>query len=228
MKLAVKKQDIAVTEADRLVSGSVNLVRCEFEFDESWDGFAKTAVFASFGGVWAAALVEDAAVIPWEALEAGRRLRIGVYGVCGDVRMPTVYTEPLFVETGAEEGKEPGEPSPGKWEQLMTAIEEGLLKGEAGYTPVKGVDYFTAEDTKEIVAAVAENVPGTGGKAVLYVEQSLSEEQQTQARENIGAVGNDDVDEVLAAVDSVIGLSEEEKISFYDAFFEEMDKVIGE
>lgn len=229
MKLVVKKQDIAVVRPERLVSGSVNLVHCEFEFDESWEGFGKTAVFASFGGVWAVGLVNNSAAIPWEALEAGRRLRIGVYGVKDDIRMPTVYTEPLFVETGAEEGDEPIEPSPDKWEQLMAAIEDGLLRGEDGHTPVKGVDYFTEEDVEALAAAAAERVPAGGGaaEAVLYVRQSLSDGQQAQARENIGALSEDELEASFDPIDSVIGLTEEEKDSFYDVFFEEMDRVIG-
>ena len=140
MKLSVRKHDIDVAEPQRLVSGSINLVRCHFTFDKTWDGYGKTAVFATFGGVWAVPLVADEAVIPWEALEAGRRLRIGVYGIKDDIRLPTVYTEPLFVEAGAEEGKEPAEPTQSKWSQLMAAIENGLLKGDDGYTPLKGKD----------------------------------------------------------------------------------------
>ena len=215
MKLAVQKHDIHVVEPQRLVSGSVNLVRCQFSFDETWDGYGKTAVFASFGGVWAVPLVADKATIPWEALEAGRRLRIGVYGVKDDVRLPTVYTEPLFVETGAEEGQEPGEPSESKWVQLMAAIENGLLRGEAGYTPVKGVDYFTKAEREELAREVAGMAAGAEG-AVLYTAQEHSEAQKTQARENIDAVSMAEVNSAingamgnvalsLAAMDEVIG-----------------------
>lgn len=126
MKLAVRKHDISIVRPERLVSGSVNLVRCEFSFDDSWNGYTKTAVFASFAGVWAVPLTEDTAMIPWEALESGRRLRIGVYGVKDNTRLPTVYTEPLFVETGAEEGAASAEPTPDKWAQLLAAVEGGI------------------------------------------------------------------------------------------------------
>lgn len=215
MKLAVRKHDINVVEPRRLVSGSVNLVRCQFSFDETWDGYGKTAVFASFGGVWAVPLVADEATIPWEALEAGRRLRIGVYGIKDDVRMPTVYTEPLFVETGAEEGQEPGEPTESKWEQLMAAIENGLLRGEAGYTPVKGVDYFTKAEREELAQEVAGMVAVTDG-AVLYTAQELTTAQKTQARDNIAAVG---MAEVNQAINGALGN--------VAASLAEMDEVIG-
>jgi len=215
MKLAVRKHDINVVEPQRLVSGSVNLVRCQFSFDETWEGYGKTAVFASFGGVWAVPLVADEATIPWEALEAGRRLRIGVYGVKDDVRLPTVYTEPLFVETGAEEGQEPGEPTESKWAQLMSAIESGLLKGDAGYTPVKGVDYFTKAEREELVKEVSGMVAVADG-AVLYTAQELTAEQKTQARDNIAAVS---MAEVNQAVNSALGN--------VAASLAEMDEVIG-
>ena len=215
MKLAVRKHDINVVEPQRLVSGSVNLVSCRFSFDETWDGFGKTAVFATFGGVWAVPLVADEATIPWEALEAGRRLRIGVYGVKGDVRLPTVYTEPLFVETGAEEGQEPGEPTQSKWSQLMAAIENGLLRGEAGYTPVKGVDYFTKAEREELTKEVAELVESPDG-AVLYTLQELTAAQKTQARSNIGAVS---MSEVTTVINGALGGA--------NAALEEMDEVIG-
>lgn len=215
MKLAVRKHDIHVVEPQRLVSGSVNLVRCQFSFDETWDGYGKTAVFASFGGVWAVPLVADEATIPWEALEAGRRLRIGVYGIKDDVRMPTVYTEPLFVETGAEEGQEPGEPTESKWEQLMAAIENGLLRGEAGYTPVKGVDYFTKAEREELAQEVAGMVAVADG-AVLYTAQELTTAQKTQARDNIAAVG---MAEVNQAINGALGN--------VAASLAEMDEVIG-
>lgn len=54
-----------------------------------------------------------------------------------------------------------------------------VMDGEDGYTPVKGVDYFTDADKEEFLAGV---------EAVRYVEQTLTPEQQAQARENIGAV----------------------------------------
>lgn len=52
------------------------------------------------------------------------------------------------------------------------------VKGDPGYSPVRGTDYWTDEDKAEIIRAIS---------AVLYTAQELSEEQQAQARANIGA-----------------------------------------
>lgn len=51
--------------------------------------------------------------------------------------------------------------------------------GKNGTTPVKGVDYFTDADKEEFLNDI---------DAIRYVGQTLTEEQQEQARTNIGAV----------------------------------------
>lgn len=62
--------------------------------------------------------------------------------------------------------------------------------GEPGYTPQRGKDYWTDSDKREIVEDVLSSgeLPSGGDpNAVLYTAQVLTEEQQTQARKNIGA-----------------------------------------
>ena len=58
-------------------------------------------------------------------------------------------------------------------------------QGEPGKTPVKGTDYWTADDKTEIVNDVLEKMPAIGD-AVLYSPQSLTDAQKEQARTNIG------------------------------------------
>jgi len=148
MKLIVQDHDIAVIQPARLVSGSVKLVSCQFSFNESWEGYVKTAVFATLRTARAVPLVDDRATIPWEVLQPGQRLRIGVFGVKGDSRLPTVYTQPMPIELGAEDAAGAQEPTPDKWEQLLAAIEVGGTgpqgpqgeKGEKGDKGEKGMD----------------------------------------------------------------------------------------
>lgn len=78
-----------------------------------------------------------------------------------------------------------------------------------GLTPVKGTDYFTVEDIAEIVAQIA-----AGEKSVSYVPQTLTAEQQVQARANIGAVDLSQVNQIVNAAVSAVSL-------------EAMDEVIG-
>lgn len=42
-------------------------------------------------------------------------------------------------------------------------IEVLAIKGEDGYTPVKGVDYFTEADKQEIAELVLANMPSAEG-----------------------------------------------------------------
>ena len=62
----------------------------------------------------------------------------------------------------------------------------------AGRTPVKGVDYFTEEDKQEIITEAKKN------GILSYDKQELTEAQQEQARENIGAI-KDELKENLDA-----------------------------
>jgi hypothetical protein len=76
---------------------------------------------------------------------------------------------------------------------LAQAKESGEFNGApgpAGPQGDPGKDYtLTSEDKAEIAEMAAElvEVPDSGGNAVQYVPQELSEEQKAQARANIGA-----------------------------------------
>lgn len=64
-----------------------------------------------------------------------------------------------------------------EWKYADAALN---MKGRDGYTPQKGIDYFTEEDVQELT----ENVIDQG--VLTYNEQNLTEEQKAQARQNIG------------------------------------------
>lgn len=137
MKLQVIGQMIAFTERETLVSGTVNKYHAEFVFDDSWDGFTKTAVFRadSFGRVTSreVLLADDACQVPHECLIAGALLRVGVYGISGDITTPTIYTqEPIGVARGAEPAESTQDPTPGVYQQIINMIEGGSFAGPPG------------------------------------------------------------------------------------------------
>lgn len=143
MKLQVVCQMIAFTERETLVSGTVNKYRAEFVFDDSWDGYTKTAVFRadSFGRVTSreVLLAGDACQVPHECLIAGALLRVGVYGISGDITTPTIYTqEPIGVARGAEPAESTQDPTPGVYQQIINIIEAGAITGPAGPQGPKG------------------------------------------------------------------------------------------
>lgn len=137
MKLQVVGQMIAFTERETLVSGTVNKHRAEFVFDDSWDGYTKTAVFRadSFGRVTSreVLLAGDACQVPHECLIAGALLRVGVYGISGDITTPTIYTqEPIGIARGAEPAESTQDPTPGVYQQIINMIEGGSFAGPPG------------------------------------------------------------------------------------------------
>lgn len=143
MKLQVIGQMIAFTERETLVSGTINKYRAEFVFDDSWDGYTKTAVFRadSFGRITSreVLLAGDACQVPHECLIAGALLRVGVYGISGDITTPTIYTqEPIGIARGAEPAESTQDPTPGVYQQIINIIEAGAITGPAGPQGPKG------------------------------------------------------------------------------------------
>lgn len=113
MKLKVDDQHIKVQEPEFLVAGSVNEYQAEFDFSPDWEGYSRTAVFLPGGGTPVESdLTGGVCVIPWEVLRQDGWLRIGVYGVSGEKRRPTIYTDSLYVHQGAGPGATPRPPTP--------------------------------------------------------------------------------------------------------------------
>ena len=155
MRLRATGQTLELVESERLVSGSVEIYTAAFEFDAAWDGYAKTAVFTDDMGRSAEiALTDNTCTVPWEILRAGRYIHIGIYGVNGDKRYPTIYiANGLRVFEGALPANPSQPPSPTEYEQLLSMIgDTAALK---------------TTDKSSLVAAINEIYQaGGGGKSV--------------------------------------------------------------
>lgn len=154
MRLRATGQTLDLVESERLVSGSVEIYTAAFEFDPAWDGYAKTAVFTDDVGRSAEiALTDNTCTVPWEILRPGRYIHIGVYGVNGDKRYPTIYTaNGLRVFEGALPTNPSQPPSPTEYEQLLSMIgDTAALK---------------TTDKSSLVAAINEIYQAGGGKSV--------------------------------------------------------------
>ena len=93
LEIAVKETHAHLIKDDSLVQNSKKIYIVEFTFDQSWDGFTKTAIFEA-GGVQQppVALTDDRCIIPAECLkQAGVNLRIGVQGVNGAEQKDTIW-----------------------------------------------------------------------------------------------------------------------------------------
>ena len=139
MKLQASDNKLTMTERDRLVSGTKEIFTASFAFDEGWAGFVRTAVFAC-GGIRREMVLDNSGVcvVPWEVLLPETYLRVGVYGVAGERVKPTTYCEPVFIHRGAEPAEPGASPTPTEYEQILSAIQAGMLKGEKGDPGSKG------------------------------------------------------------------------------------------
>lgn len=133
LKFNVTDQRIELVEAtplgDTLVSDTVGEYICSFEFDPSWDGYVKTAVFMPtnisscsdtfVNPIELQLLADDTCAIPSQVLIANTKLKIGIYGIKNDLQRPTLYSVPLLVRLGASPGENPVEPTPSVYEQIL-------------------------------------------------------------------------------------------------------------
>ena len=155
LSFSVSAQRIELTDAAMLVAGTVNEYTARFTFDESWDGYQRTAVFYCNTVEREQLLTDDACTVPWEVLVANGYLRVGVYGTKDGSRLPTIWTERrLYINPGAGPTQEAADPSPTLVEQLMARMGDlAALK---------------TEDKSSLVAAINEvwSSGGSGGASV--------------------------------------------------------------
>lgn len=155
MSFSVSGQRIELTDAAMLVAGTVNEYTARFTFDESWDGYQRTAVFSCGDISREQLLTDDACTVPWEVLISNGYLRVGVYGTKDGSRLPTIWTERrLYINPGAGPTQEAADQSPTLVEQLL---------GRMG-----DLSALKTEDKSSLVAAINEvwSSGGSGGASV--------------------------------------------------------------
>lgn len=105
-----------------ITSGTIG-AEVSFDFDETWAGMTKTAVWVGSG----VTVIDTtcSGVIPAEVVAvAGTRLRVGVYGTVGNTALPTVWADMGVVLRGACPSGDPStDPSLPVWAQLQQQIQ---------------------------------------------------------------------------------------------------------
>ncbi len=125
-----------------IFSGDENLDKVHFEFDSSWDGYTKTAVFEA-GDVYHK-LLDDAGecFIPNEVLKDAGSFRIGVFGISGNVvKTSQIYRCDIGAGARTTSTAVP-DPTPDIYAQIIALIDAGKVKGDPGEAGV-GVRSFT-------------------------------------------------------------------------------------
>ena len=190
MKYKVNGAKISLIEDELLVAGAVGVHYVEFELDASWDGY--DSVIAVFKNKNAdkereQLLTDRRCAIPWEVLASAGTLSVGIYALTADKVRPTLWAMGKSINEGVSSCEESAEPTPNVWQQLLDELKRiagadpdtlkpiveeymkantELFKGDPGYTPVRGKDYWTDSDKTEIVQAVLGALPN--GDEVLY------------------------------------------------------------
>ena len=165
----------------KLTSGMVGLP-VSIEYDETWNGLYKTASFRVGKFVRSRENIGTATTVPWEVMRnSGKPLEVGIEGKDedGNIVIPTIWASISMVYDGAT-ASIPAAPNPD--------IEDAPSGGGVVIDDSQ-ISSSTTWSSQKISDEI-ESAGGGGGSvkgAVLYTEQTLTEEQQKQARENIGA-----------------------------------------
>lgn len=185
----VNKNNLNVRTRELLTSGSRRVNTVEFRFNSDWTGLSKTATFRTKKKTVSVRLDDtNICMIPWEVLsDAEESLAVGVFGVDGETLiLPTVWGILGKVADAAEMGDSEKEPTPNVYQQILDELNslENPTWENVGDKPFEKIG-----DGLSVENGVLSVHGGSGGtpNAVQYVEQTLTDEQKAQARENIGA-----------------------------------------
>lgn len=172
-----------------LTAGMVG-VPVRFTLDEVWEELEKTAVFRC-GGETVVTPLTETLTVPWQVLKKqGCSLHIGVYGLAADGSraIPTVWVDMGRIQPGADpEGTPAGDPQLPMWKQALETARLAMdlaqqvcdradSGGFDGYSPVKGLDYWTDQDKREMLELLEENLTGPIDRVldeILAIQQQL-------------------------------------------------------
>lgn len=150
-------QQLKAVASPLLASGGMNEAVVAFDFCEKWDGFAKTGVFyRDEEDVYYSLLDEnDECIIPHEVYDEPGTFYFTVFGDKDDIRRTASTLRYKAYKGVVGDAMKPSDPTPDVYDQIMASVaemnekaESGALtgpKGDPGYTPIKGVDYFDGE-----------------------------------------------------------------------------------
>lgn len=124
MKILISGQTATISEAELLVSNSVKVYDLEFLFDETWDGYVKTAVFRAKYASSSSLLENDHCTIPPQVLKTPNViLECGIYGIKDGSQKPTIWCDLGKIHEGAAPAKrEASAVSPTMYDQMLSEL----------------------------------------------------------------------------------------------------------
>lgn len=148
-----------------VLTGGMVGVPAEFTFDEAWSDLVKVVLFRAGGEVYSIHEIQDAVTVPWEVLKKENcTLYVGVYGVSedGSLVIPTLWAQVGMIQPGADvEATPAADPALPVWKEALDTARNAhrialdvRLDAQGGvfdgYSPVKGLDYWTDQDIQQI------------------------------------------------------------------------------
>jgi len=178
LEFNVKNQIITRTDSFNVVADSQGYLKAKFTFTEEWENEI-TAIFGNGDEYYSVILADNGCMVPWEVINAPF---FTVSAVCGD-RITANSVRVEVEKSGYIEGETPKEPTPDVYEQILNSTKAPYIgdngnwyvwdietkafvdtkiraEGTDGYTPQRGVDYWTEEDKAEIKSYVDEAILG--------------------------------------------------------------------
>lgn len=123
MIINVAKQSISISSPEALVSNSVGQYMARISFSDEWKDFDKIVVFRnSETSIEQAVDAQTEIIVPWEVLQKKGTLEVGAYGLKGTEKRPTIWSKPLVILQGVEEGETAHEPTILPWEEIVRRI----------------------------------------------------------------------------------------------------------
>lgn len=167
--------ELRLYPAQTLAADSVAFDKIHFDFDDSWDGLGKVALFWDAEGNASPYGVmlddQDDATVPWEALKDSGCIRFGVYGVSGS-GADAVRATSTLVNYSLPEGAwsdDQGEPTPAQQtliEQAIAALTENVGKSEAAAEAAE-----SAAEEAESSADRAEQAAKDAGYMYFHIDE---------------------------------------------------------
>ncbi len=204
IKLYINNDKLSCPNFFTVYTGNVGTYRCVFVIKSALTDASWFCVFKQGEKVYSTVIEGNACVIPHEVLESNVPLYIGCYGVSSaeseHKRISTNWIT-AHIENGAySEATAPETPSLDVWETLVSKtvpiigendnwfiyditqkkyIDSGCVaRGKDGYTPQKGVDYWTEDDKAEFVGDVKDELDfdeRLGNKQDRLTDEQLSD-----------------------------------------------------
>lgn len=145
----VNGQIISRNEKDTtLLSDSIDLIKARFNFSPEWQGYTKTAIFKSdTKKPYSKILVDDACMVPPEAIKKSKYMSVSVFGVSGTQLITTTdQIVPLTPSGYTDDSIVSPAPTENIYQQIVT-----LMQKQA----VDAVHAETAQEEAERAAVAA-------------------------------------------------------------------------